>query len=267
MIRCKSGCTVAVLVIVMSFGVHGLAQAATPGAPIGSTWTVSGYAGLFFPAMSALNQVISTFSQDTKEVARALESQYATDMSISDGVLPVVASAGYSAQLLFRPSAPIGIGVSLEYLPIVRKGVAKILSPERSVTFAVDFSIPAIGVLGVVSFDSADLIDMGRWSFRFSVGVGRYGATVESKKGIELAGIEAFDLRNPVNISAATSAWGTRFAFAASHRFAPGMLLNLRFNWRSLKLEAVPVDFVNVGSAVDLDFSGMCLMAGLEVRF
>lgn len=267
MMRYACVCSALLLALALSCGVHGAAQLESLQPPADSVLTVTASAGLVFPALPALNQVISAFNEDSRKVARELKARYGEGFSIQDGLLPVVGVPGFSAGLFFKPSPPIALGIGLEYVPVQQKGVTELLSSEGTVAFPVEFSAPATGVLGVVSVDSEGLVDTGRWSFQLAAGAGWYGTTVTWRKQIELTGFETFDLRDPVDRSAATSAWGISLSLAAKHRFATNALLDLCLAWRSLKFRGVPVDFISVGRPIDLDFSGIALTAGLELHF
>ena len=82
-----------------------------------------------------------------------------------------------------------------------------------------------------------------------------------------MTGIDEFTLRDEADVTDGTSAWGSKLSFVVEHQFAPGLLLKLSVTSRSLTFRQVGINFNDLTDAIDLDFSGMCLSAGLGLRF
>ncbi len=217
--------------------------------------------------MADLNQQIDYFNQDIIDVYRALESLYADQMGLNGWFSHLTASAGWFGQFLYKPLPLLGVGFEAEFLPVYHHGAYAISTPDKSVAFTVDISVPAGGVLGVLCFDSTDLVDLGLWSFQFLAGLGYYNAAAKLEKQIQLTGIDEFTLRDEADVTDGTSAWGSKLSFAVEHRFAPDLILKLSVTSRSLSFERVGINFNDITDGIDLDFSGMCLSAGLGLRF
>jgi len=278
--------------VCLGLGVLVVAQETETPGPVASAWSITGGAVLFFPAMEDLNQQIDFFNQDIIEIARALKTLYGTSMGIDffnqdiievaralktlydtsmgiDGWLsPLTAGAGWFGQLLYKPFPFMGVGLEVEYLPVYHHEASAIYStPDKKVAFAVEISVPAAGMLGVLCFDSTDLVDLGLWSFQLLAGLGYYNATAKMEKQIQLTGIDEFTLSDEADVTVGTSALGSKLSFAVEHRFAPDLLLKLSVTSRGLTFRQVRINFNDLTDGIDLDFSGMCLSAGLGLRF
>jgi len=263
----KSLRTTAALLIVVGLGLLGAAQETEMPIPVSSAWTVSGGVQLFFPAMGELNQQIGLFNLDIKDVRSSLVSLYDENMTLEGAVSPVTASTGQFARLLYRISPSLGVGFEAEYLSLNHRGWYEILSPDKSVTFDISLSVPTGGGLGVVCFDSDDLVDLGPWSFRITAGTGYYNATARMEKQIQLTGIDQFTLRDEAYVTDGASAWGSKLCAIVRHRFADALALEFSAGWRSLKFEQVTVNFNDPTDKIDLDFSGLCLSLGIVLSF
>ena len=255
------------LTVCLGFGVLVVAQETETPGPVASAWSIIGGVELFFPTMEDLNQQIDFFNQDIIEVARALKTLYDTSMTLDGWFSPLTAGAGWFGQLLYKPFPFMGFGLEVEYLPVYHHGGYAIYSPDKRVAFAVEISVPAAGMLGVLYFDSTDLVDLGLWSFQFQAGLGYYNATAKMEKQIQLTGIDEFTLRDEADVTVGTSALGSKLSFAVEHRFAPDLLLKLSVTSRGLTFRQVGINFNDLTDGIDLDFSGMCLSAGLGLRF
>lgn len=253
--------------VCLGLGVLVVAQEIETPGPVASAWSITGGAVLFFPAMEDLNQQIDFFNQDIIEVARALKTLYDTSMGIDGWFSPLTAGAGWFGQLLYKPFPFMGVGLEVEYLPVYHHGGYIINSPDKRVAFAVEISVPAAGMLGVLCFDSTDLVDLGLWSFQLLAGLGYYNATAKMEKQIQLTGIDEFTLSDEADVTVGTSALGSKLSFAVEHRFAPDLLLKLSVTSRGLTFRQVRINFNDITDDIDLDFSGMCLSAGLGLRF
>jgi len=259
--------TAVALAICLGLGVLVVAQEIETPGPVASAWSITAGAELFFPAMADLNEQIDYFNQDIIEVYHALKSLYADQMGLNGWFSPLTAGAGWFGQLLYKPLPFMGFGLEVEYLPVYHHGAYAIDSPDKSVAFTVDISAPAAGMLGVLCFDSTDLVDLGLWSFQLLAGLGYYNATATLEKQIQLSGIDEFTLRDEADVTDGTSSWGSKLTFAVEHRFAPDLLLKLSVTSRSLCFERVGINFNDITDGIDLDFSGMCLSAGLGLRY
>ena len=258
-----------VVSLAVSLGLGGLVAAQeteTPG-PVASAWSIAGGAVLFFPAMEDLNQQIDFFNQDIIEVARALKTLYDTSMTLEGWFSPLTAGAGWFGQLLYKPFPFMGVGLEVEYLPVYHHGGYAIYSPDKRVTFAVEISVPAAGMLGVLCFDSTDLVDLGPWSVQLLAGLGYYNATAKMEKQIQLTGIDEFTLRDEADVTVGTSALGTKLSVVVEHRFSPDLLLKLSVATRGLTFKQVEINFNDLADGIDLYFSRLCLSAGLGLRF
>lgn len=157
----KSLRTTAALLIVVALGLLGAAQETEMPIAVDLAWTVTGGVQLFFPAMNELNQQIDWFNQDIVDIRSSLVSLYGESMTLDGWVSPVTASRGQFARLLYRVSPFLGVGFEAEYLALSHHGWYEIYSPDKNVAFNVKLSVPAGGALGVLCFNSADIIDLG----------------------------------------------------------------------------------------------------------
>jgi len=254
--------------VCLGLGVPVVAQEIETPGTVASAWSITGGAVLFFPAMEDLNQQIDYLNQDIIEVARALKTLYDTSMGIDGWLSPLTAGAGWFGQLLYKPFPFMGVGLEVEYLPVYHHKASAIYStPDKQVAFAVEISVPAAGMLGVLCFNSTDLVDLGLWSFQLLAGLGYYNATAKMEKQIQLTGIDEFTLSDEADVTVGTSALGSKLSVAVEHRFAPDLLLKLSVTTRGLTFKQVGINFNDLADGIDLDFSGMCLSAGLGLRF
>lgn len=263
----KSLRTTAALLIVVALGLLGAAQETEMPVPVSSAWTVIGGVQMFFPAMTELNEQIGLFNLDIKEVRSSLVSLYGESMTLDGWVSPVTASRGQFARLLYRVSPFLGVGFEAEYLALSHHGWYEIYSPDKNVAFNVKLSVPAGGALGVLCFNSADIIDLGPWSFRITAGTGYYNATAKMEMQIQLTGIDQFTLRDEAYVTDGTSAWGSKLCAIIGHQFADVLALEFSVAWRNLKFEQLAVNFNDPTDKIDLDFSGLNLSVGIVLRF
>lgn len=259
--------TTAALLVVMALGLIGAAQETEMLLPVSSPWTVTGGVQMFFPAMTELNEQIGLFNLDIKDVRSSLVSLYGESMTLDGWVSPVTASTGKFARLLYGLSPSLGVGFEAEYVSLTHHGGYSIYSLDKGVSLRVRLSAPAGGVLGVLCFDSADLIDLEPWSFRLTAGTGYYNATAKMEKQIQLTGIDEFTLRDEAYVTDGASAWGSKLRAIIRHQFADALALEFSAGWRSLKFEQVAVNFNDPTDKIDLDFSGLCLSFGIVLGF
>jgi len=214
-----------------------------------------------------LNQEIEYFNHDARVVAQALDNLYAINMSLSGRVPDLTMSLGYYGSLLYKPFPSIGAGVEAEFLQIGTQGAVDISTPEVGVQFTLDVTIPTFGVCGVLAFDPSDLFDTGSWIASAQAGFGFYRTNAHSEKRIHLTGIEHFSLRDEVNVSVTESAWGSKASLSVGYQLNPNIILKVVLASRQLVFKNAGINFNDLADTVDLDLSGVCVAASIELRF